>query len=1111
MNALILNIFLTYFYMIFVLFIHSSSRIKTPNVFPFEVTEPNYILFSPNFQYIEDVECKNECFKFLNNNDDKNKKNKKENFNETYNRYNIIIAKIKENMNKFNNFNNNKNYYKNYNKNKYNINFNDYSETPNCSNFNFFYKNVKNEDVANVNKYSRNKCNNFFNNDDIIESAYLSNGKIIMNEMKKNNFSGELNSFILIYEISTHKIQRYLKSIFDKNLSRRRFNEYYEYKIYLLKCKGKSNELKKESYNNLSNNLYNSNEEKKHIYHSKNKKRKKKKKEGIIDNHKNERNEEFIKSKTRNNIFYDQKCTLCINKNLGNNMIFTNIINKCAKYKILSLEFIICPIEKDEKKYSLLVSKSIFSLFMKIYHREKNSKIFIDEKRKKESFYENSHTFVNKKTIWVFDCCKKEEISLIFSFDIKEQDLALIFQDCNSHLINNSDYIINDKKIYENDEYYKEDKYMRKDENILQNSYIYDKNQEICYNNNNDYYIDKLKDIFFQSCKYKNEKIFKKNKYFPNVNKIKNFHTNNQLNSKHERETVFSINNEKKNCSSYEKEKRTKKEEGNKYNYQIYYNTYKHVNIKSKKMWDNLHSDIYLNYVKGFYYFYFYIFRRINIYKNLLNHKYINEEQNSKYTSIDKQVNVNNKTSLENSCNCNKYNTNYNNNFNSNNISNNNNYNNFNCNNDKCYNGNYYYYSYINYSKNYYKYEINKNLGFFDDIYINKKLLFPVFSVHNKSLIRNMKKYLKEGIKISIYIDHMSPEIYNCNKYKKIKWALIIFFIPAWLIINIVYIILVQKMWRQMLNPLHRLLISPSLIRLSFYILLLTFCMQCPYVNSNCVEYTLMGYMALNTMFSTIFHGNLLLISKGYMITRGNFDKKESIGITLIISSIYILTSINQVDLNSNNSILICLYITLLLILVINILSIIKFLKLKLSFVRDARIHAWEESINVKLNMYKAYLTVVVIFFCFEIILHILSMLFKSLSGNLTLVEYTLELVMWCCVLYIFRYRGDVLYFSLLYDNSTLHILPLYIASTDVSDITEAEKNEISLDYNKPILILNPFEYNRKYFLSCITIGIPYNMVYKKIDLHNKYKTIPLYNFSSIPFNYHIDNTLYIS
>ncbi|CAD2111142.1 conserved Plasmodium protein, unknown function [Plasmodium vinckei] len=357
-------------------------------------------------------------------------------------------------------------------------------------------------------------------------------------------------------------------------------------------------------------------------------------------------------------------------------------------------------------------------------------------------------------------------------------------------------------------------------------------------------------------------------------------------------------------------------------------------------------------------------------------------------------------------------------------------------------------------------------------------IIDSIISEREKKVIENMKTRLNYTIDFPLYLNKIYPDIYNtdCNIFNRLKWVLSIFLIPSWIIIILIYIIMSQEIWRhEFLNPLHKLLLSPSIIRLSSFIILLIFCnLHCYYYMYNKIlEYAILAFMTLNTLFNTLFFGNLLLISKGYMVTRRYFNKRECLFLTLIICYIYILISFNQLNIVNDAYMLIYLYSFLLCILVANILSIIDFLNKKLAYVRDIGMYNWEQSIYTKINMYKHYLCIVVTFFSFEISLHTLNITLSAFSRNIALIQYTIEFIMWASVLYIFRYRGDVLYYSILYDKVAIKTIPLYVCNykEELFKKTEFDIDTKKQKRNTPIIIINPLEFPNQNLLSSLDVG----------------------------------------
>ncbi|EAA19413.1 hypothetical protein [Plasmodium yoelii yoelii] len=171
--------------------------------------------------------------------------------------------------------------------------------------------------------------------------------------------------------------------------------------------------------------------------------------------------------------------------------------------------------------------------------------------------------------------------------------------------------------------------------------------------------------------------------------------------------------------------------------------------------------------------------------------------------------------------------------------------------------------------------------------------------------------------------------------------------------------------------------------------------------------------------------------------------------------------------------------------LVVNIFSIINFLNEKLAYVRDIGMYNWEQSLYTKINMYKHYLCIVIIFFLFEIILHTLNITLRLFSRNIALIQYTIEFVMWASVLYIFRYREDVLYYSILYGNTPFKTVPLYIYNYKEESCKNPEfdietKNEKD---NAPIIILNPLEFPNQNLLSSLDVGWIVRHHYQRLNI----------------------------
>ncbi|SCP05819.1 conserved Plasmodium protein, unknown function [Plasmodium ovale] len=955
-------------------------------------------------------------------------------------------------------------------------------------------------------------------------------GARVMEQIEEVNSVCGGNNLILISEIYEYEVRQYLKNIRMKSLSQRKHkNVVNKCEMYFSGCREKMVQTENDpiQHQELGIKLhYTEGENKNSLYQSKSVKRKKKKKEDgiIIDNYEYEVKEEDFEqcyNTTMKFIPRKENCIYCIKKKVENNVNYVSIIEKYVKYKVHYNS-----VKKRRKRnvsyYHSQKKNTESPNFLKNYI----DKLIFKKKRTDEKKNSKNTTVVlKKKVLLIFDHIKKEMTYLTISYIAKDQ-MMMIYPvktveyeillkgpytpNFMQHRDTNQTYEFNDEKEY--------------GKGYLPN--LHNKKQNVCYYNYSYNLMDHFKNVFVKTCKVENEHIFKNN-FLKNANHTEkdcyiNKHLKKEKGKKKKKkkkkhkvltESSKNYNIERKNVIISEKKKINQKKNSQVDNYSGKFAQNREV----KTMWrSNIAKKyLFLTRIKGFKTFHSHMLRIFSVYKDMFLRKSLTFEDNdSGIVFIYERGNSEYGSSLEGDRNgqevvisqvyssdtqeqqCRKKNPNdivkadddgsnisdekphsksiqmRNNGGGANNQS--------------------FHYYFIHYSDKNYIFELSTNTEINDDLLVNGEILYPIITESEKKLINNMKQYIKDGGNYSIYIDKITPDIYsiNCKKFNTIKWVLILFLIPSWLIIILVYFMFVKNVWRQMLNPLIRLLLFTSPIRLSSYVMLLIFCIiHCYYGNNKCVEYTLLGYLSLNTMFITIFYGNLLLISKGYMITRRYFNKKECIYMTLIVSYIYISMSYNNLYIMHSLHVILSLHMSIPFILISNILCIIKFLKVKLALVRNFGMYTWEESILLKLSMYRYYLSLIIVFFSFEIFLDILKITFNFYYNNIAFIEDTIELFMWCGILYLFRYRGDILYFSVFPDSITLNIIPLYIVNSGevvsagevvstgevVSNNDFMENDKEYAKYHVPIFILNPLEYREQNFLSRMSIGWPIN------------------------------------
>ncbi|ANQ10115.1 Uncharacterized protein PCOAH_00046560 [Plasmodium coatneyi] len=904
----------------------------------------------------------------------------------------------------------------------------------------------------------------------------------------------------LIQEIYEYEIYPFLKGLLTKKLHTRSRNVINKSETYFSDCTEGIPTQRRENieafeqmvlYHSSREHRYDILNQSKGVNRKKKKKHKKrgkeKKSDGTANSYKTGNNSNLEQDEHKNDVHIPAEINYVysIKKKVLRNFAFANILKKYIQYKYHSNGLVKVGENGGYPGHPEGKAKSRFTPFLE-HHYGKSSAS--EKSGQKKYSHKEPIRFINKKALIILDHLKKETSYLVVSYVVERETAQLLnFTEYYVPLkvpIHTRSFMETPDEGNHSKQYKQYEQYEQNDGYISPNWDKLHRKEDICYYNYGDNCMEYLENLFLRTCKvvvHPDGDVSERTKMLHVMNPV---------------ERKFLINEHHKCRQEGQSQlprgvKKWSEEDHHKMGHS-------HGSVATK--WGENHFlrlYAHLAHMKGFHSFTRCLFRAFQVYSGLFQsgklsgkganlagttgkeddstqglHVHTAEPRRSGSNDATNMSNVNNSSNSSHGNTSKKF-------------TNNTNSAEYIVSTYAGSDGGYHYYL-INYNNQNYILEVSDKSDFYGSPLTNNKRNRENMTDTEKAIIKNMKKYMKEGNNFSVYIDHMPPpEVYHndCNKFNTIKWALILFFIPAWLLLNVVYIIYVQNVWRQMLNPLYRLMLSPSIIRLASYIMLLLFCMiQYPRNNSRYVEYTILSYMALNTMFNTIFYGNLILISKGYMITRGQFSKRDNLSLTLIISSIYILTSFNQLNVINDTPILIFINMSLLFVLVINILSIQNFLKLRLSFVRSVRMmDSWEESLKIKLSMYKMYLLIIVSFFTLEILLHLLKAMFNFLTGTVILIEYAFELIMWCCVLYVFRYRGNVLYFSLLYDNLTFNIMPLYVAKTseDMLDmVTDKQWTFKSAHY--PIFILNPWENNNQNYLSRMVVGWPLVMHHRK-------------------------------
>ncbi|KFG46601.1 putative transmembrane protein [Toxoplasma gondii p89] len=335
----------------------------------------------------------------------------------------------------------------------------------------------------------------------------------------------------------------------------------------------------------------------------------------------------------------------------------------------------------------------------------------------------------------------------------------------------------------------------------------------------------------------------------------------------------------------------------------------------------------------------------------------------------------------------------------------------------------------------------------------------PVLSVPDTRLSREIKSRLRAGDVVEVDVDMLPADYVNCAVLEPVKWASLVF-VPLWGTLTLLWYTVCNCVHTYEVSPLHRLLLLPPLLKTTFMVTAFGFYAQCPNYLGASTQYILMAYMGLNTIFNTIFYGILLLLAKGFMVTREAFGRKESLSLAVLVSLVYIVTSVNQVEEAETLPALLFLYVALMATVLMSAARNIRHLELRLAYVRLVQVQDWEEALNVKLEMFQSLYRFAAAFFFLQILqkLFVFELLdrqdLSEISGS------ALEWIFFIGIAAVFRPREEIRYFSLMQRTPETHtILPMYAAGPYAARVAEGgEERLFEGDPSVSLLAAEPSE-----------------------------------------------------
>merc|ERR1719463_270075 len=113
-----------------------------------------------------------------------------------------------------------------------------------------------------------------------------------------------------------------------------------------------------------------------------------------------------------------------------------------------------------------------------------------------------------------------------------------------------------------------------------------------------------------------------------------------------------------------------------------------------------------------------------------------------------------------------------------------------------------------------------------------------------------------------------------------------------------------------------------------------------------------MSYMALGAVYQTIFYAALILVAKGWLLTRGSLTHKERVKLTCMVVLVYIIVSANYVSPRTTQPLLFLMVACLAFVTLLYSYRNVKELREQLAFALANNIEAFHDALQLKLRMY---------------------------------------------------------------------------------------------------------------------------------------------------------------
>eukprot|EP00349_Pseudokeronopsis_sp_Brazil_P010958 CAMPEP_0202978098 /NCGR_PEP_ID=MMETSP1396-20130829/84641_1 /ASSEMBLY_ACC=CAM_ASM_000872 /TAXON_ID= /ORGANISM="Pseudokeronopsis sp., Strain Brazil" /LENGTH=314 /DNA_ID=CAMNT_0049716967 /DNA_START=630 /DNA_END=1574 /DNA_ORIENTATION=- len=303
----------------------------------------------------------------------------------------------------------------------------------------------------------------------------------------------------------------------------------------------------------------------------------------------------------------------------------------------------------------------------------------------------------------------------------------------------------------------------------------------------------------------------------------------------------------------------------------------------------------------------------------------------------------------------------------------------------------------------------------------------------------------------------------------------------GYLLVSFLWIVSVWTLYDEQSFTLQRALLAIPTLKLMQVFIFGVYVGECPWTNQIQARYMLMALVTIATIYQTVYVALLLLMSKGWNVSRNTLSRNDLSSITLLMGAVYLSYSAYYVSVNIQGMkmfigfILNLLYLVLLIVVSKNILDARAALFEQLQIIRANEVRSLQSSIQLKISMLSQFLVISSLYFVWEIVVNGLipsfSMNQNQFKPYQNVTQEYFDFIIICSILYVYRSRVWPEYFGVnllegqVNDLDALQEEESRIAPLLQTKIDEraflSQRSALTSNFNsqEPVVIMNPFDY----------------------------------------------------